>query len=133
MGAGDFIDSSKPFSAPYSQSSYIPDHIINPHPRFAALATNIRSRRGAKVDIQVPLFRDTNTPEYQCKNSDCPAVDNSKSSNISDDTTTDSSVSSDLPPGYKIEVDNNIHMDAMGFGMEMCCLVSKQNEALNYI
>ena len=38
--------------------------IINPHPRFATLTRNIRLRRGSKVNIRVPLFRDVSTPEY---------------------------------------------------------------------
>ncbi len=38
---------------------------INPHPRFATLTGNIRRRRGDKVDIRVPLFRDARTPEFQ--------------------------------------------------------------------
>lgn len=46
-------------------SDYIGDGIINPHPRFATLSANIRQRRGEKVNIRVPLFRDTNTPEYK--------------------------------------------------------------------
>jgi hypothetical protein len=37
MGVGDFIANPKPFDAPYSQSDFIPDYIINPHPRFGAL------------------------------------------------------------------------------------------------
>jgi len=45
-------------------SDYIGDGIINPHPRFATLSANIRQRRGEKVNIRVPLFRDSNTPEY---------------------------------------------------------------------
>eukprot|EP00578_Thalassiosira_sp_NH16_P026569 CAMPEP_0181088328 /NCGR_PEP_ID=MMETSP1071-20121207/6728_1 /TAXON_ID=35127 /ORGANISM="Thalassiosira sp., Strain NH16" /LENGTH=521 /DNA_ID=CAMNT_0023170237 /DNA_START=93 /DNA_END=1654 /DNA_ORIENTATION=+ len=47
-----------------TESDYIGDGIINPHPRFAALSANIRMRRGEKVSIRVPLFHDTNTPEY---------------------------------------------------------------------
>ena len=47
-----------------TESEYIGDGIINPHPRFAALSANIRKRRGEKVNIRVPLFHDTNTPEY---------------------------------------------------------------------
>ena len=31
----------------------------------------------------------------------------------------------ELPEGYNLEPDTNIHMDAMGFGMGMSCLVSK--------
>mmetsp|Transcript_27192 Transcript_27192/g.30085 ORF Transcript_27192/g.30085 Transcript_27192/m.30085 type:complete len:953 (+) Transcript_27192:147-3005(+) len=50
---------------PVTLSDYIGDGIINPHPRFGTLSANIRQRRGEKVSIRVPLFRDTNTPEYQ--------------------------------------------------------------------
>ena len=32
--------------------------------RFAALTRNIRYRRGGKVDIKMPLFRDIKTPEF---------------------------------------------------------------------
>mmetsp|Transcript_10386 Transcript_10386/g.19087 ORF Transcript_10386/g.19087 Transcript_10386/m.19087 type:complete len:966 (+) Transcript_10386:169-3066(+) len=49
---------------PISESVSIPDACINPHPRFGALTQNIRSRRGSKVDIRIPLFRDTRTPEF---------------------------------------------------------------------
>lgn len=49
---------------PRTLSEYIGDGIINPHPRFGTLTANIRQRRGSKVNIQVPLFRDANTPEY---------------------------------------------------------------------
>lgn len=50
---------------PVSESQYVPDGCINPHPRFGTLVRNIRTRRGSKVDIQVPLFRDEETPEYK--------------------------------------------------------------------
>lgn len=49
---------------PVTESDYIGDGIINPHPRFAALSANIRKRRGEKVNIRAPLFHDENTPEY---------------------------------------------------------------------
>ena len=49
---------------PVARSEYIADECINPHPRFGALTQNIRSRRGSKVDIRVPLFRDEATPEF---------------------------------------------------------------------
>lgn len=48
-----------------TQSEYIGDGIINPHPRFGTLTANIRQRRGSKVNIKVPLFRDHNTPEFK--------------------------------------------------------------------
>ena len=46
-------------------SEYIGDGIINPHPRFGTLTANIRQRRGTKVNIKVPLFRDHDTPEFK--------------------------------------------------------------------
>ena len=49
---------------PRTESEYISDDVINPHPRFGTLTANIRQRRGSKVNIRVPLFRDVNTPEY---------------------------------------------------------------------
>lgn len=54
-----------PVGGPQTQSDYIGDGIINPHPRFGTLTANIRQRRGSKVNIRVPLFRDTHTPEYK--------------------------------------------------------------------
>ena len=54
-----------PLGGPCTMSEYIGDGIINPHPRFGTLSANIRQRRGSKVNIRVPLFRDTNTPEYK--------------------------------------------------------------------
>jgi len=49
---------------PKTNSDYIGDGVINPHPRFGTLTQNIRKRRGEKVNIRVPLFRDNKTPEY---------------------------------------------------------------------
>lgn len=54
-----------PVGGPRTESEYIGDGVINPHPRFGTLTANIRQRRGSKVNIRVPLFRDTNTPEYE--------------------------------------------------------------------
>ncbi|CAN0392789.1 unnamed protein product, partial [Ectocarpus sp. 13 AM-2016] len=81
MGVGDFVansavppsasDSSERLSSrwhvrgPVANSAYIPDVVINPHPRFGALTKNIRARRGNNVDIRIPLFRDENTPEFE--------------------------------------------------------------------
>lgn len=53
-----------PVGGPVTLSDYIGDGIINPHPRFGTLTANIRQRRGSKVNIKVPLFRDYNTPEF---------------------------------------------------------------------
>jgi glutamate--cysteine ligase catalytic subunit len=110
LGVGDitnFVDTTLPFSAIYSESTCVPDMLINPHPRFGALTQNIRLRRGEKVDITVPLFPDVNTPEFHVK---------SGTENDSKTEESSENVSSFL------ESDTNIHMDCMAFGMGMCCL-----------
>ena len=44
-----------------SYSNYLSDKIINRHPRFGNLTRNIRQRRGSKVEINIPIFKDKNT------------------------------------------------------------------------
>lgn len=45
-----------------AQSNFFPDEAIFPgHPRFRTLTRNIRMRRGEKVSINVPVFKDINT------------------------------------------------------------------------
>jgi glutamate--cysteine ligase catalytic subunit len=65
MGTEDFTHPTTTPGGPVAQSDFVSDNIINPHPRFATLTANIRKRRGSKVDIRVPLFKDENTPEFQ--------------------------------------------------------------------
>lgn len=67
MGVGDFVSPAHAPGGDYAQSDYVPDACINPHPRFGTLTANIRERRGGKVDIRVPLFRDKETPEFADK------------------------------------------------------------------
>ena len=62
---GDGTVPPTPVGGPRTLSDYIGDSIINPHPRFGTLTANIRQRRGEKVNIRVPLFRDTDTPEFE--------------------------------------------------------------------
>merc|ERR1719277_625992 len=61
LGVGDFVHPPAPRGGPAAVSETVPDACINPHPRFGTLTANIRSRRGSKVDIQVPIFKDTET------------------------------------------------------------------------
>ncbi|CAE7666942.1 GCLC [Symbiodinium pilosum] len=65
MGVGDFVHPAAPPGGEASQSEFVPDTCINPHPRFGTLTGNIRRRRGSKVDIRVPLFKDVNTKEFE--------------------------------------------------------------------
>lgn len=101
FGVGDFTYPPEAPNGPIAQSDYVPDLVINPHPRFAALTTNIRERRGRKVNIQIPLYRDENTPEFE-------GLAASPSSGDDPHATT---------PAVPM-----IHMDAMAFGMGCCCL-----------
>ena len=74
LGVGDFVHPPAPPGGPASLSDTVPDACINPHPRFGKSTANIRTRRGCKVDIQVPIFRDTDTPEEEATiNMDCMA------------------------------------------------------------
>ncbi|KAJ8734851.1 hypothetical protein PYW08_014101 [Mythimna loreyi] len=79
-----------------SKSLFFPDEGIFPgHPRFKTLTANIRQRRGEKVAINLPVFKDENTKI---------PVDNSHI----------------LEPG--VAKPDCVYMDAMGFGMGCCCL-----------
>ena len=64
LGADGSVPQVK-VGGPVTLSDYIGDRIINPHPRFGTLTANIRQRRGSKVNIRIPLFRDVDTPEFQ--------------------------------------------------------------------
>lgn len=44
-----------------SRSDYVLDDITNPHPRFPTMMSYVRHRRGKKVDIRVPLYKDVYT------------------------------------------------------------------------
>lgn len=46
---------------PYTNSDYVRDQVINPHPRFGALTRNIRIRRGSNVNVVGHIDRDIPT------------------------------------------------------------------------
>ncbi|XP_062520742.1 glutamate--cysteine ligase catalytic subunit-like [Corticium candelabrum] len=80
------------------RSLFFPDEAIYPtHPRFRTLTKNIRERRGAKVAMNLPIFRDVNTP-----------------SPFTETLDDDDARAAALP--------DHVYMDAMGFGMGCCCL-----------
>ena len=89
------------------RSQFLPDEIANPHIRFPTLAANIRSRRGRKVEVNVPVFRDERTP-WPFKD---PTINYDLHNWPEDD---------DVRQGAVKE--NHIYMDAMAFGMGSCCL-----------
>lgn len=68
LGVADFAEiqgDDFKVNGPIAASQFIPDSLINPHPRFGALTRNIRLRRGSAVQIHVPIFRDLNTPKFE--------------------------------------------------------------------
>ena len=100
MGCQDFTE---PASQPdkdesVSRSLFWPDEaIFGGHPRFKTLTRNIRCRRGEKVAINLPVFKDENTRDpHQVLEEEFGPV-----------------------PG---SIPGHIYMDAMGFGMGMSCL-----------
>jgi glutamate--cysteine ligase catalytic subunit len=107
LGAPDSLLPSFPPSGPKLRSQYVPDEIANPHIRFPTLAANIRSRRGRKVEVNVPVFKDENT-SWPWKD---PTVNYDLHNWPEDDDVRNGAAK-----------DNYIHMDAMAFGMGSCCL-----------
>ncbi|XP_077468568.1 glutamate--cysteine ligase catalytic subunit isoform X2 [Stigmatopora argus] len=87
-----------PVESGVSKSLFFPDEAINRHPRFSTLTRNIRHRRGEKVAINVPIFKDKCTPSPFVE--EFPVDDESAMAALAD----------------------HIYMDAMGFGMGNCCL-----------
>ncbi|KAI9172453.1 Glutamate--cysteine ligase [Paramyrothecium foliicola] len=104
---GQFTYPQYPTSGPRLRSQFVPDEIANPHIRFPTLAANIRSRRGRKVQVNVPIFHDKNTPS--------PWKDPTVNYDLHN-WPEDDDVRNGAAP------DNYIHMDAMAFGMGSCCL-----------
>lgn len=66
LGVGDFVDPPCIPGGPIAKSQFVPDEIINPHPRFATLTRNIRERKGRKVNINIPIFMDEFTRSVAC-------------------------------------------------------------------
>jgi glutamate--cysteine ligase catalytic subunit len=85
----------------------VPDEIANPHIRFPTLAANIRSRRGRKVELNVPVFKDKNTPSPF----NDPTVNYDLHIWPEDDDVRNGAAKPD-----------HVYMDAMAFGMGSCCL-----------
>ncbi|MGH0178516.1 UNVERIFIED_CONTAM: hypothetical protein FKN15_077646 [Acipenser sinensis] len=87
----------KPVEKGASKSLFFPDEAINQHP--STLTRNIRHRRGEKVVINVPIFKDKNTPS--------PFVE---------------TFPTDDGEAERAALPDHIYMDCMGFGMGNSCL-----------
>lgn len=107
LGLPDTLRPSYPLHGDKLRSQFLPDEIANPHIRFPTLAANIRARRGRKVAINVPVFRDSATP-WPFHD---PTIDYTMETYPED---------ADVRNGAARE--GCIYMDAMAFGMGSCCL-----------
>lgn len=99
-GCPDSIEPSYPIRPETSQtkSIFMPDEIVFAgHPRFLLVAKNVRSRRQAKVAINLPIFIDVNTPN--------PFIE----------------MFNDIE-SRQASKPNHVYMDATAFGMGCCCL-----------
>lgn len=104
MGKGNFTSPPTKPASQASRSLFLPDEITNRHVRFPTLTANIRKRRGEKVAINIPLFKDIKTPE------------------LDDSLPPRSQFSEDQEPSLGAQIPGFIYMDAMGFGMGNSCL-----------
>lgn len=112
MGVNDFCSPSTPAKGSASKSLFLPDEIINKHVRFPTLTANIRRRRGQKVAINIPLFKDVNTRSLDAKD---PSIPKRQLFPYSDSEPHLESINPAAKPGH-------IYMDSMGFGMGSSCL-----------
>ena len=104
---GVFTEPHYPPHGPVARSMFVPDEIINPHIRFPTLTANIRSRRGAKVNINMPIFYDEKTPK--------PFMDPTVPYDLHEYPEDADVRNGAVKEGF-------VYMDAMGFGMGSCCL-----------
>ena len=107
LGDRKSISPYYPPSGDKLRSQFVPDEIANPHIRFPTLAANIRSRRGRKVELNVPVFHDKKTSKPWKD----PTVDYDMHNWPEDDDVRNGAAKDDC-----------IYMDAMAFGMGSCCL-----------
>lgn len=110
-----------------ARSLFTSDDIINPHPRFGTLTRNIRTRRRSKVDIRVPAYVDTSTPEElpllagaerQARELSGTAVDEplKQAMGVAD------TAFLTLDEAKGMTTGRDIVMDSSAFGMGCCCL-----------
>jgi len=57
---------------PFSKSQFVHDEIINSHPRFPTNVENIRQRRGEKMCILMPIYKDEKTNMEPTPQEPCP-------------------------------------------------------------
>ncbi|KZT52177.1 gamma glutamylcysteine synthetase [Calocera cornea HHB12733] len=89
---------------PVLQSFWLPDAVVNAHVRYGALGQAVVGRRGRRVQVKVPVYRDVRTP--------WPFEDERQAREL---YAGDEEARKTFTPGY-------IHMDAIAFGAGCCCV-----------
>ncbi|GMM38762.1 glutamate--cysteine ligase [Saccharomycopsis crataegensis] len=107
MGTKEFTNKVYEANGQASHSLFLPDQIINRHARFPTLTKNIRTRRGSKVAINVPIYPDTHTQPLDEIDHNIPKRD---------------LFFEDSEPFLGAAKPGHIYMDSMGFGMGCSCL-----------
>lgn len=109
---------------PVARSLYTSDAAINPHPRFGTLTKNIRTRRGRKVDIRLPLFIDekTVTPLPLLPEGNAEFMADLEDSSIAGAGDGVDSAYVPLKEAIGKNSGSEIVMDSAAFGMGCCCL-----------
>ncbi|ODQ77967.1 hypothetical protein BABINDRAFT_163018 [Babjeviella inositovora NRRL Y-12698] len=116
MGLAGFTSPPHEPNGVASQSLFLPDEIINRHVRFPTLTANIRARRGSKVAINLPIFRDTRT---DMRDALIPATPRGLFTH-------------DSEPYQGAALPGHVYMDSMGFGMGCSCLqITVQAQDIN--
>ena len=122
MGLPDTTDPPTEANGPVASSAFCSDVLINPHPRFATLTQNIRKRRGRKVHIKVPLFLDTHTEQRVSGDAGVGEEEGGGGRAAARKAALEEVQQMSGLPGVMRMKKHTIEMDAMCFGMGMCCL-----------
>ena len=100
-------DNARFLSDEVQRSQFLRDDIMSSHVRYETLHANIRSRRGRKVELNVPVYRDKETP-WSFRD---PTVNYDLHRWPEDDDVRNGAVK-----------ENHIYMDSSLFGLAGCAL-----------
>lgn len=104
---GSSCDIARSPSDEVQRSQFLHDDMISPHIRHRTLCANVRSRRGRKVELNVPVYRDKDTP-WPFRD---PTVNYDLHRWPEDDDVRNGAVK-----------ENHLHMDSTLFGIAGCAL-----------
>lgn len=116
LGVEGYSHRSSGTQGEIANSLYIPDDLINPHPRFGALTRNIRLRKRSNVLVTAPTDP-SEREKIECTDQELGDICRAYC------TTNDDECNNRHKEALIEEkLGNLVHMDAMAFGMGCCCL-----------